>query len=122
MRRRCLRYTLWATIIIGSLVMCGCERKTINEIKADPARYANREVTVAGEVVRSFSLLGKGAYEVDDGTGKLWVASKTGVPRKGARIAVKGTIRDAYDLSTLGLPDPLGTGMVLLENSHKALK
>jgi hypothetical protein len=120
MRSRYLRYVLWAAAVIGALMLSGCERKTINEIKANPSLYANKEVAVVGEVTRSVSVLGKGAYEVDDGTGRLCVASKTGVPRKGAKIAVKGTIRDAYDLSSFGLPDPICSGMVMIESSHKA--
>jgi hypothetical protein len=111
---------IWAAIVLCALVMSGCENKTINEIKANPSQYAGREVTVAAEVVRSYSVLGKGAYEIDDGTGKMWVVSQTGVPRKGAKIVVKGTVRDAYDLSFLGLPEPLGSGLVLSESAHKA--
>lgn len=114
------RRFLWAAIVLCSLLMAACERKTINEIKADPARYANREVTVVGNVVRSYSLLGKGLYEIEDGTGSLWVVSQTGVPRKGAKVQVKGTIRDAYDLGSFNLPERVTSGMVLMESSHKA--
>jgi len=115
------RYALWAAILFTVLIVSGCEQKSINEIKADPSRYANREVTVAGTVVRSFSVLGRGAYEIDDGTGKLWVVSETGVPREGAKIAVTGTIRDAYNLgSFIKLPEPVSSGLALIEKSHKA--
>ncbi len=115
------QYALWAAILFTVLIVSGCEQKSINEIKADPSRYANREVTVVGSVVRSFSVLGRGAYEIDDGTGKLWVVSETGVPREGAKIAVTGTIRDAYNLgSFIKLPDPVSSGLALIEKSHKA--
>ena len=96
-------------------------QKTINQIKADPGRYANHEVGVIGKVTRSYSVLGKGAYEIDDGSGRLWVVSEGGVPREGARVAVKGTIRDAFNLSSIvKLPDPISSGMVMIESSHKA--
>lgn len=108
-------FVLWA------LAMAGCEQKTINEIKAEPGRYANRDVAIVGNVTRSVSLLGRGAYEIDDGTGKLWIISDKGVPREGARVAVKGKIRDAFDLSSLvKLPEQISSGMVMVEDSHRA--
>jgi hypothetical protein len=103
------------------LVLTACEQKKINEILADPQRYANRDVGVTGNVVRSVSVLGKGAYEVDDGTGKLWVISDKGVPREGARIGVKGKIRDGFNLGGLvKLPDVVRSGMVMIESDHRA--
>jgi hypothetical protein len=120
-RLRHTRYTLLFAAVLWALAMSGCEQKTINEIKADPSRYANHEVSVVGKVARSYSLLGRGAYEVDDGTGRLWVVSEKGVPREGARIVVKGTIRDAYNLgSFIKIPEPVSTGLVMIESSHKA--
>ncbi len=104
-----------------ALLMAGCEQKTINDIRAEPDRYANKEVAVLGNVVRSFSVLGRGAYEVDDGTGKIWVVSERGVPREGARVVVKGKIRDAYDLNSIvKLPELVRSGMVLIEAEHRA--
>ena len=122
MRRfRNKRYALLLAAVLWAVAMSGCEQKTINQIKADPSRYANHEVSVVGKVARSYSLLGRGAYEVDDGTGRLWVVSEKGVPREGARIVVSGTIRDAYNLgSFIKIPEPVSTGLVMIESSHKA--
>lgn len=120
-KRKCEHYVSLTIVILLALFMVGCEQKTVNQIKADPGRYANREVSVVGTVVRSFSVLGRGAYEIDDGTGKLWVVSETGVPREGAKIIVRGTIRDGYNLGFLGkLPEAVSSGMVMIENAHKA--
>jgi len=114
-------HVLIAVVVLFALATAGCEQKTINEIKADPSRYANKEVAVVGTVIRSFSVLGRGAYEIEDGTGKLWIVSESGVPREGARIVVKGTIRDAYNLGALiKLPEPVSSGLVMMEHSHKA--
>jgi hypothetical protein len=110
-----------AVCILMALAMTGCERKSINEIRADPSRYSNREVMIAGNVVRSFSVLGKGVYEIDDGTGKLWIVSQTGVPRNGAQVLVKGTVRDGYNLSSIvQLPESVSSGLVMIEKSHRA--
>ena len=103
------------------LFLAACQEKTINQIMADPHRYANREVGIVGHVVQSYSVVGKGVYQVDDGTGKLWVVSDKGVPRKGARVAVKGTIRDGFDLGSLvKLPEAVRSGLVMMETRHKA--
>ncbi|HTY64257.1 MAG TPA: hypothetical protein VMG30_18545 [Acidobacteriota bacterium] len=113
-----------AVVVLLALVMAACEQKTINQIMANPSHYSNREVGIVGRVVQSYSVLGKGGYEVDDGTGKLWIVSDKGVPREGARVAVRGTIRDAYNIGKFGsfgkLPEAVRAGMVMIEISHKA--
>lgn len=84
--------TLAALILTAALA--GCERTKISDINQDPGRYANKEVTVAGEVTSAFGALNQGAFEVDDGTGKLWVVSSGfGVPSQGARVAVTGRVQ-----------------------------
>ena len=119
MRRQ--KYAILLILVLLGVALAGCEQKSINQIKAEPSRYAHQEVAVVGTVTRSISVLGKGAYEVEDGTGKLWVVSKTGVPREGARVAVKGEIRDAFNLSEIvKLPEPISSGLVLIETSHRA--
>jgi len=103
------------------LVLVGCESRTINQILAEPQRYANHDVGITGNVVRSYSVLGAGAYQVDDGTGKMWVVAKNNVPREGARIGVKGKIRDGFNLGGLvKLPEVLRSGMVMIESEHRA--
>jgi hypothetical protein len=116
-----MRMAVLLVVSISALLLVACEKKTINEIRADPQRYADRDVGIEGNVIRSYSILGRGAYEVDDGTGKLWVVSDRGVPRMGTRVAVKGKIKDAFDLgSVVKLPDPVSSGMVMIESGHKA--
>jgi hypothetical protein len=60
-------------LVLAGLVLFlpGCERKKFNQILLDPHRFVDREVEVVGKVIRSYSVLGHGAYEVDDGTGTL---------------------------------------------------
>jgi hypothetical protein len=107
--------------ILGALATAACERKSINDIKSDPSRYSNQEIVIAGNVVRSVSVLGKGVYAINDGTGELWVVSQTGVPRDGAQVLVRGTVRDGYNLSEfVKLPEPVSSGLVMIEKSHKA--
>lgn len=119
--RRIGQYAMLASLLLGVLIISGCDKKTINEIKADPSRYHNKDVGVVGTVTKSVSVAGRGFYEVDDGTGRLWVMSERGVPREGARVGVKGEIKDAYNVGSLiTLPDPVSSGLVMIESSHKA--
>jgi len=111
---------LFAVVALG-FILSACEERTINHILAEPTRYANREVGIRGRVVQSYSVLGRGAYQVDDGTGKLWVVSDKGVPRKGSQVGVRGKIRDGFDLGSLvKLPDTFSQGMVMVEIEHRA--
>ncbi|MFY9554133.1 MAG: OB-fold nucleic acid binding domain-containing protein [Blastocatellia bacterium] len=81
-------------ILLLSLALTGCpERIRIGDISSDPGRYYDKEVTVAGRVVRSYGAAGAGVYEIDDGTGKIWVATeKYGVPSKDTYIGVTGRV------------------------------
>jgi DNA/RNA endonuclease YhcR with UshA esterase domain len=84
----------------GILLLAGCpDRKSIADIQADPGRYQNKDVVVAGTVKDSYGLsipgtgIGGGAYQIDDGTGTIWVLVTEGsVPAKGAQVGVKGRV------------------------------
>jgi len=117
-----LRLAALTMLAASTLAATACASKTINSVLADPSRYRNREVKLSGSVVDSYSVVGRGAYRIDDRTGQLWVVSTQGTPRTGARVTVKGTIRDGFDLGSLGrsLPAALGSGIVLMESSHTA--
>ena len=82
-------------LVAGSLCLAGCPpRVKIADINRDPGRYVGKEVTIAGRVASSFGALGTGVFEVDDGTGRMWVLSESyGVPGNGADVAVTGTIQ-----------------------------
>jgi hypothetical protein len=83
-----------AAIALLSLALTGCpERIQIGDISRDPGRYYNKEVTVAGRVVRSYGAGGAGVYEIQDGTGTLWIATeKYGVPSKDTYVGVTGRV------------------------------
>ena len=112
------------TLAIGAIASAACASRSINQVLADPSRYSNKQVTVSGSVVDSYSVIGRGAYQLEDKTGRLWVVSDKGVPRKGARVSVKGTVREGFSLGAVGdalkLPPAVGSGLVLMESSHKA--
>ena len=92
-----------AVITLLSAVACvvlltGCPpHKSIADIQRDPGKFANKEVSIAGNVVSAFGALGTGMFQVDDGTGRMWVISENyGVPSKGSKVAVVGRIMDTF--------------------------
>ncbi len=97
-----------------------CAGKTIQHVLADPARYRDREVTISGNVVDSYSFGGQGAYHIEDRTGGLWVVSQHGVPRKGAKVKTTGTIREGINLGALSSIAKLPSGgVILVEREHR---
>ena len=124
MRQRvCRRFVGAAILAVSALVSAACASMTINRVLADPSRHRDRQVRLSGSVVDSYSLANRGAYRIHDDTAQLWVVSDRGTPRKGARVMVTGTIREGFNLGSLGnqisLPG-VGVGLVLMESSHKA--
>ena len=91
-------------ILAGAMLVsiAGCKGATpIRKLLDDPSHFDGLTVQIAGDVTRSIGVLGTGAYQVDDGTGKLFVVSKDGgAPREGAKVGVRGTFRSAFTLGT----------------------
>jgi len=118
-----LRSVALAIVCVGALTSA-CASSTVNQILADPSRYRNRDVRLSGSVVDSYSFSNRGVYRLGDETGDLWVVSDRGVPRKGARVTVKGKIQEGFNLGSvldrINLPPGVGSGLVLIESSHKA--
>jgi hypothetical protein len=87
------KISYFLTLLTLGLLLVACERTKIGDITADPGNFMNKEVNVAGEGTQSIGFMGKGIYQVDDGTGRLWVlANGRGVPSKGAMVGVKGRV------------------------------
>ncbi len=91
-----------AAALVALVAGCKSGELQITAIRTlldDPARFDRQTVRVVGEVTRSLGVLGYGAYELDDGTGKLPVVSEEGgAPRTGARVGVEGEFRSAFTL------------------------
>jgi hypothetical protein len=83
---------------VAGLFLAGCPpRESIAKINQDPARFAGKEISIAGRVTDSFGAAGTGVFQIDDGTGTMWVFSKGyGVPGSGAKVAVTGVIQQGF--------------------------
>lgn len=81
---------------VFAVVGCKGDRIMISKILERPDHYKGRDVAVAGRVtethVVNLFIAEAGAYQLDDGSGKIWVLTKTGVPERGDEIAVKGRV------------------------------
>lgn len=76
-----------SVILTGLLALTACpSQTTISKINQNPARYHGKEIGIVGTVTDSYGALGTGVYELDDGTGRIWVATTRGVPAKGTRV------------------------------------
>jgi len=95
-----MKSRIFATILFltTALLLSACpSRTTINQINGDPARYRGKEVLVIGEVSNSYGVTGIGAYELNDGTGKIWVLTERGVPSRGAQVGAIGKYRQGVN-------------------------
>ena len=84
-------------ILVGTLLLTACPKQTnIARINSDPSRYRGKEVSLTGRVTDSFGVAGQGAYELDDGTGRIWVATREGIPSRGAQVGTRGNVRTGF--------------------------
>jgi hypothetical protein len=91
---RCL-----AAVLI--LAAVGCAKPvSIKDIIDNPRAYADRTVTIEGEVVSMLSLVVVKYFTVNDGTGSINVVTERPLPKKGERIRVTGKINEMFSLGT----------------------
>jgi hypothetical protein len=85
-------------LVAGVLCLAGCpQQQSIERINRDPGRFVGKEVAIVGRVTNSFGAMGSGVFQIDDGTGRMWVFSERyGVPGREARIGVAGYIEQGF--------------------------
>ena len=104
---------IYSAILLSTVALSGCATTNINRILSDPHRYRNREVRVEGTVTNVIGALNTGVYQVDDGTGKIFVVSGRGIPAKGVRVRVNGNVTEGVNI----LGKSFGTS--IREHGHK---
>jgi hypothetical protein len=92
--------TIRAGVFLGFAVigLSGCSRTIhIRDLLDRPQEYDGKTVQVEGTVTQSVGVLGTGAFEIDDGTGKIYVVARgSGVPREGAKTRAKGRFESVF--------------------------
>jgi hypothetical protein len=81
-------------LLAAAFGLTACPSQTnISKINANPSRYMDKEVGIVGRVTDSYGVpFVGGAYELDDGTGKIWVIAERAVPARGSRVEAKGHV------------------------------
>ena len=89
-------FTVMLAFAILFLAGCNSNITKISKILEQPDTYTGKTVEIAGAVTKSYGvdlvISQVGAYQVDDGTGRIWVTTGTGEPAEGARVWVKGSV------------------------------
>ena len=84
------------TAVAFAIFAAACASGTsVGQVKTNPGRYVDRNVTVRGTVTSSWGipLVPLKMYQVDDGTGEILIVSDDGrVPSRGARVKVRGKV------------------------------
>jgi len=91
---------VFLVLVSFTLLLTACpSQTTISKITRDPDHYRGKEVGIAGRVTDSYGAVGVGAYEIDDGTGRMWVATRRGVPSRGSHVGAKGYVRNGFSFN-----------------------
>lgn len=108
-----------AVLMSAALFLAGCGSVKIGRILNEPARYQGKSVSVEGRVTNSFGValpglpVPGGIYQVDDGTGKIYVLANRGVPLKEAQVRVSGRVTPGLTLGGKSY------GTAIRESDHK---
>lgn len=90
-------------LAVGLLTAACPQRTSIADIEANPSKFYNKQVAIAGTVRDSygvsvpFTQIRGGIYKIDDGTGSIWIATDDAVPTKGTQIGVRGKIESGVN-------------------------
>lgn len=110
-------------VLLLAIFTIGCpDRTSIGEIEANPGKYQDKEVAIAGTTGTSYGLSiplsnkAGGIYKIDDGTGTIWVITDRSVPSKGAKLGVKGKIQNGFNYNGKNY------GLVLIEDDRRFKK
>ena len=102
-----MRRTSRALIVVLLVMVAGCamRARSIADIRDDPGRFDNRQVSVTGRVTSAWSVpvVPYGFYKIDDGTAEITVLSSRGTPSRGALVRVRGPVRQVASFGTTSL-------------------
>jgi len=110
MSRHLAAIVLGALLGMGTIGLTSCTQLAkvgvgttpMEKIVSNPTKYT--EVTIRGKVVNRVGILGKGAYELKDDSGSLWVlTSGNEMPAVGSTVTVKGTVSQGVSLGDKNL-------------------
>jgi hypothetical protein len=98
--KRFLLGILLVTTLLGTTLTAGCVATKIGDILDNFQNYEGKQVTIRGTVGETLwmALLEKGAFQVGDVTGNIWVITTQPPPEEGQKISVTGIVEAGYQL------------------------
>lgn len=113
--KRVLLVTSLLVVLLSVALAAGCSATKIGDILDNFPQYEGKEVTVKGTVGETvwFALLEKGAFQVGDASGNIWIVTSQPPPEEGKEVSVTGTVQAAFTLGDKSL------GKVIVETSRK---
>ena len=96
----------YVSVVVLLSILCQCSwlmSTKIGDIRNNPRRYADKEVTVSGTVTTTFSLVVVKYFTLGDGTGEIAVVTQRPLPKEGERLTIKGTVREAFSIGNESL-------------------
>ncbi len=96
-----VRVVALSAAALALFLMAGCSSSTrIGDILADASKYDGKEVSIKGTVGQTawFAAAGKGAYQLGDGSGTIWVITTQPPPQEGLSASTHGTVQPAFSL------------------------
>lgn len=84
-----------------SLIGCGSLKNLGIALSNPPANNISElqpsssdlTVNLQGKVIKVAPFLGSGAYQLQDGTGSIWVLTEKGLPQLGTELAIQGQVK-----------------------------
>ena len=96
-----LRTIILSGLLLASLSAAACSGTTrIGDVLADTAKYDGKEISIKGTVGETawIAAAGKGAYQLGDGSGNIWVVTTQPPPQQGQSVSTGGTVQSAFTL------------------------
>lgn len=89
----------FALVAFGAVLAVGCASgASINQLKTNPGRYIDRNVTVSGTVTSSWGIpfVPLKVYQIEDGTGEMTIVADNDrrIPSRGANVRVTGRVQE----------------------------
>ena len=106
----------YPSVVLVFLLLCQCSglmSTKIADIRNNPRHYADKEVTVSGEVTETFSLVVVKYFTLRDNTGDITIVTQRPLPKEGERLKVKGTVRETFSIGSESL-------LVIVEEPERA--
>ena len=92
---------LFLVVVLFMTLSCGrLFPDKIGDIRSNPRKYAEKEVTVSGRVTEALSLIAFKYFVIRDNTGEIIIITSKPLPAVGEQLTVRGVVREAFSLGS----------------------